>query len=187
MSVGTIDRTADYVVRQAYAADRADRVLAYGRYELPAERVARTQAAHIDAIAAAQGTGDVPPSLDRKPLLSIGARSDAGVTWLQDQYANDRQANAIQAFIREQARLQAHGDAANDLGTIPGMLLLQPYRFAAGVPPIQPSQVAAAASAVPSNVNPVFSIDATRRATEDPLDAMLEKRVPVRRTNGGDT
>ena len=155
MNSGTIDRVGYYAVSEAYASDRAERVLAYARSELHAERAQRTQAAHLGATQVAQEKADVLPPLNQRPLSPIASRPDNGVTWLQDQYANDRQSNAIAAFVRQQARLQAHGDAANDLGTIQGMLLLQPYRFAAVVPPIQPSQLAAAASAVPHNVKPV--------------------------------
>ena len=45
---------------------------------------------------------------------------------------------ANQALRNEQTAQQVRAEAANDLGTIQGLLPLQPYRFSAGLPPALP-------------------------------------------------
>ncbi|MCD0502112.1 hypothetical protein [Bordetella petrii] len=103
--------------------------------------------------------------------------------WLRDLHATHRLNSAVQAFIDEQAMLQARAHAANDLGTIQGLLPLQPYRFAMGNPPLQPQQLAAAAGLAPAAVGPVANVAPLRSATDDALGTGPGARVcdPARR------
>ncbi|MBB1594637.1 hypothetical protein [Achromobacter sp. UMC46] len=95
---------------------RAERLRAQAQTQTPADRVARPQAppfAHClkNAI---QAYHDQLAALDAHSLATHQALRD------------------------EQTAQQVRAEAANDLGTIQGLLPLQPYRFSVGLPLILP-------------------------------------------------
>ena len=118
---------------------------------------------------------------------------------LRDQYAAHCLMHAIEAFHDQQAKLEAQAlagsqalkdeqveqqtraEAANGLGTIQGLLPLQPYRFVAGVPPIMVQQVAAVSGAAPLVVGPVAHAAPLRNATDDALSTHASTRDRARR------
>lgn len=144
----------------------------------------------------------VPPRMAPAPSAGAGLpREGAGASTdpLRDQYTAHCVRNAIRAFQDEQARLQARGEAvsqglkeaqtvlqaraqaANDLGTIAGLLPLQPYRVAAALPPLLPAALVAAASAAQAMVAPVAAAAAPRNATDDALVTDPATRSRTRR------
>ncbi len=115
---------------------------------------------------------------------------------LRDQYTAHCLRNAIRAYHDQQARLDADGvaasqavrrertaqqaraDAANDLGTIQGLLPLQAYRSAAGIAAILPPPSTPATGAAPWSVGPVTEAAKVRGSTDDAFgaDARFAKR-----------
>ncbi|MFY0478512.1 hypothetical protein [Achromobacter marplatensis] len=105
--------------------------------------IAPTGAARINGV----------PDSDRAGRLRAQAHTDRAAS----PFAHCLK-HAVQAFHDQQARLDAHSiavnqaqrdeqtvlearaEAANDLGTIQGLLPLQPYRFAVGPPPLLPQR-----------------------------------------------
>lgn len=179
-------------VRDPYRTERL-------RAQVRTARVARPQApsfARIHAMSqpvAATAAAWQPP---------VGVRKrDPGesVIPLRDQYTAHCLRSAIQAFHDQQARLaarsiaanqaerdgqtelQTRADAANDLGTIQGLLPLQPYRYAVGVPVVLPQQVIAAAGVAQGAVGPVSHAAASRSPTDDAFKAAAMRA----RSHGG--
>lgn len=132
------------------------------------------------------------------PEVPVSVRRDEPVDALRDHYTAHCLSNAIQAFHEQQARLdarsveankaqrdeqtrlQSRADAANDLGTIQGLLPLQPYRYAVGVPPILPQQIAAAAGVGKAAIDPVAQAAILRSTTEDAVGADPTTRARIR-------
>lgn len=159
------------------------------RAQAGSDRVARAQAPSFALIHAARQ----PPAASAAPHERAASGGHGGpgepVDTLRDQYTAHCLQNAIQAFHDRQtmlealaiaanqaqrdelAELQARASAANDLGTIQGLLPLQPYRFAVGVALVVPPQLVAAASAAPAMVGPVAQTAAPRNATDDAYSA----------------
>lgn len=124
------------------------------------------------------------PQPTPKAVIAKHDTPSVPVNPLRDQYTAHCLKNAIQAFHAQQARLEALGlavsralqdeqtalqaraDAANDLGTIQGLLPLQPYRFAVAMPQVIPQLMAAAADVGPLRVGPVNPAATSRGATD---------------------
>lgn len=173
-------------VRDPYRAERL-RVQMQAARGAPAPSFTRPQAERPRAT--------TPPGVTGLARAGAGASVDP----LRDQYTAHCVRNAIRAFHEEQARLQARGaavnqalrdeqtvlqaraGAANDLGTIPALLPLQPYRIAAGQPALLPPALVVAASAAQAMVVPVAAATAPRNATDDALATDPATRARTRR------
>lgn len=141
-----------------------------------AQQFARVQAAKQATAASASAAGQFA----RNKADNAAASTDA----LRDQYTAHCLKLAIQAFHDQQAGLDAHAiavnralrdeqtalqvraDAANDLGTIQGLLPQLPYRFVVGVPPMLPLPLSAAAQPTSATVAPVTQAEKLRSGTE---------------------
>lgn len=141
-----------------------------------AQQFARVQAAKQATAASAPAAGQFA----RIKSDDAAASTDS----LRDQYTAHCLKLAIQAFHDQQARLDAHAievnralrdeqtalqvraDAANDLGTIQGLLPQLPYRFVVGVPPMLPLPLSAAAQPTSATVAPVTQAEKLRSGTE---------------------
>lgn len=161
--------------RDPYRAERL-------RAQMQAARVVPARHAAFARLQASVGRPEPAPILAGPPVHSDGAAVEA----LRDHYTAHCLRNAVQAFRQEQARLlerglavsqalkdeqsalQARAQAANDLGTIQGLLPLQPYRVAAGLPAILPPALVMAASAAQGPaVAAVAAVAAPRNAPDD--------------------
>ena len=179
-------------VRDPYRAERL-------RTQMRADRVARPQAPPFARIQAARPPAVPTAAAPQQPVIVRKDDRDQSVNPLRDQYAAHCLMHAIEAFHDQQAKLeaqalagnqalkdeqveqQARAEAANDLGTIQGLLPLQPYRFVAGVPPIMVQQVAAVSGAAPLVVGPVAHAAPLRNATDDALSTHASTRDRARR------
>lgn len=179
-------------VRDPYRAERL-------RAQMRADRVTRPQAPPFSRIQAARPPAVPTAAAPQKPAIVRQDDRDQSVNPLRDQYAAHCLMNAIEAFHDQQARLeaqalagnqalkdeqveqQARAEAANDLGTIQGLLPLQPYRFVVGVPPIMVQQVAAVSGAAPLVVGPVAHAAPLRNATDDAFGTHTSTRERARR------
>lgn len=179
-------------VRDPYRAERL-------RAQMRADRVARPQAPPFAGIQAARPPAVPTGGAPQKPVIVRKDDRDQSVNPLRDQYAAHCLMHAIEAFHDQQAKLeaqalagnqalkdeqveqQARAEAANDLGTIQGLLPLQPYRVVAGVPPIMVQQVAAVSGAAPLVVGPVAHAAPLRNATDDALSTHASTRDRARR------
>ncbi|MNS66343.1 hypothetical protein D3C72_995530 [compost metagenome] len=74
--------------------------------------------------------------------------------------------------------LQARADAANDLGTIQGLLPQQVFRYTVGVPPFLAQQMTGTAGAAQMMVGPVAEAAKPRGSTDDAFGAGLPDRRP---------
>lgn len=200
-----IDAVRDpYRLERLHAQSRADRAM-----RTRAAEFARIHAAHAQAVSAPPATAAFQPTPPAAPTATASSappaaapKKDApGVALepLRDQYTAHCLKLAIQAFRDEQARLQARtvatnraerdaqaalqarAEAANDLGTIQGLLPQLPYRFVAGLPAILPSQTVAAPGPAPITVGPVAQAAALRNATDDALAGDPAQRARNRR------
>lgn len=163
MSAKAIDPMGSVRIDDVRDPYRAERLRAQARTERAG--FARTQAA---ALALAQAGRSQAAATAASPQRGAGAgRPAVGVPLdrLGDQYTAHCLRNAIQAFHDAQARLLARGiannqavreeqaalraraDAANDLGTIQGLLPLQAHRIAASLPLLLPPPLAVAGAA----------------------------------------
>ena len=152
-----------------------------------AQHAARTQAqqfARIHSTRQATAAAAATPSATRQSSSPNADVPGASIDPLRDQYTAHCLKLAIQAFHDQQARLDAHAiavnralrdeqtalqaraDAANDLGTIQGLLPQLPYRFVVGVPPMLPLPLSAAAQPAPAMVAPVNHAEKLRSSTE---------------------
>ncbi|SSW72420.1 hypothetical protein [Achromobacter agilis] len=102
---------------------------------------------HADAVPARSA---IPPALDT----------------LRDQYADTRMRRAIADYAAQSAA-PAQGANANDLGTIEGLMPLQPYRVAMGNPQVHEWQAAATVKAGGAGIPKVANIGATENATDN--------------------
>lgn len=192
MSISAIDRIAPASIDAVRDPYRAERVRAEMRASTQAARAesarfervqaARAEAARADAVRARAATA-APAG---KPLAIVAGDPANGVDRLREQFSSDRLRSAVQAFHDEQAELQARATAANDLGTIEGLLPLQPYRVAMGNPPVQPQQLAAAAGLAPAMVSPVANVAALRNTTDDALSTDPDTRARAHRIDKTD-
>ncbi|WP_241130834.1 hypothetical protein [Achromobacter xylosoxidans] len=163
MSAKAIDPMGSVRIDDVRDPYRAERLRAQARTERAG--FARTQVA---ALALAQAGRSQAAATAASPQRGAGAgRPAVGVSLdrLGDQYTAHCLRNAIQAFHDAQARLLARGiannqalreeqaalraraDAANDLGTIQGLLPLQAHRIAASLPLLLPPPLAVVAGA----------------------------------------
>ncbi|SSW70025.1 hypothetical protein [Achromobacter agilis] len=187
IEVGQIDD-----IRDCYRAEPV-------RAQTRADRVARPQVPPFALIPAA---AHQPPAATAAPTArAVRARQNGpgdSVNPLRDQYAAHCLKNAIQAFHDQQARLdalaaaadraqqdelaalQARAEAANDLGTIQGLLPLQTYRFAVGIALILPQHAAPAAGAAHAVVSPVAPAATPRGATDDAFGSDPAARARAR-------
>jgi uncharacterized protein YukE len=158
---------------------------------------------HPDRVAHAQASPFAPARALRQPAAttsgpSAGVASHDGMSVhrLRDQYTAHCLRNAVLAYHAQQARLQeraiavnralrdeqaalqARADAANDLGTIQGLMPQQIHRHAVGVPPIVAPPFTAAAGVGQASVAPVADIAKTRSATENALPPAAARREP---------
>ncbi|NMU92015.1 hypothetical protein HGQ98_20295 [Achromobacter ruhlandii] len=155
-------------VRDPYRAERL-RVQMQAARGAPAPSFTRPQAERPRAT--------TPPGVTGLARAGAGASVDP----LRDQYTAHCVRNAIRAFHEEQARLQARAGAAKDLGTIPALLPLQPYRIAAAQPALLPPALVVAASAAQAMVAPVAAATAPCNATDDALATDPATRARTRR------
>lgn len=194
-----IDAVRDpYRLERLHAQLRTDRAM-----RARAAAFSRIHAAQTQAVAASQPTPPAAPAATASSAPRAAApKMDApGIALepLRDQYTAHCLKLAIQAFRDEQARLQARtvatnraerdaqaalqarAEAANDLGTIQGLLPQLPYRFVAGLPAILPSQIVAAPGPAPITVGPVAQAAALRNAIDDALAGDPAQRARNRR------
>ncbi|KAA5923062.1 hypothetical protein F1536_17280 [Achromobacter xylosoxidans] len=197
MSAKAIDPMGSVRIDDVRDPYRAERLRAQARTERAG--FARTQAA---ALALAQAGRSQAAATAASPQRGAGAgRPAVGVPLdrLGDQYTAHCLRNAIQAFHDAQARLLARGiannqalreeqaalraraDAANDLGTIQGLLPLQAHRIAAGLSLLLPPPPMTAAGAAPAAVGPVGRAATLRSATDDAGASDPAVRVRARR------
>lgn len=171
---------------------RSERVRALAQ----TERAGRPQASSFARLRAAQQPAAATAAALRPPADVSKHDPGESIDQLRGQYTAHCLRAAIQAFHDQQARLearsialnraerdeqterQARADAANDLGTIQGLLPLQPYRFAAGVPLILPQPWVAAADGAQSMAAQVAP---SRGATDEALNADSATRARSRR------
>ena len=174
-AIDPIGHTRIDTVPDAFRAQHAART--------QAQQFARIQAARQAAAAAAAAATPATSATRQSSSPNIdvpGASTDP----LRDQYTAHCLKLAIQAFHDQQARLdthaiavnralrdeqtalQARADAANDLGTIQGLLPQLPYRFVVGVPPMLPLPLSAAAQPTSAMVAPVTPTEKRRSSTE---------------------
>ncbi|MFY1877813.1 hypothetical protein ACOTF3_17680 [Achromobacter xylosoxidans] len=134
-------------VRDPYRAERL-------RAQAWTERAgfARTQVA-ATAASPQRGAGAGRPAVG-VPLDRLGDQYTAHCLRNAIQAFHDAQARLLargiannQALREEQAALRARADAANDLGTIQGLLPLQAHRIAASLPLLLPPPLAVVAGA----------------------------------------
>ncbi|MNQ34275.1 hypothetical protein D3C85_477270 [compost metagenome] len=177
MSLSAIEQRGPVRADEARDPYLAERVGVHTR----ADRAARTQSASFERIHAARKLAAATAAPAPKAVTESEDTPGAPIDRLRDQYVAHCLMSAILAFRKEQATLQERADAANDLGTIQGLLPLQPYRIALGDPHIQPQQVAAAASVAPAMVGPVANMAALRNATDDALGTHPATRARTRR------
>lgn len=151
-----------------------------------AQHAARPQAQQFARIHAARQAVPAAAATPSRQANKTG-RDEAGASLnpLRDAYTAHCLKLAIQAFHDQQARLDAHAiavnralrdeqtalqvraEAANDLGTIQGLLPQLPYRFVVGVPPMLPLPLSAAAQPTSATVAPVNQAEKLRSGTED--------------------
>lgn len=172
-AVDPIGHTRIDTVPDPYRAQHAARA--------QAQQFARIHSARQATVAATAAAATSAAWQSASPKADVpGASTDP----LRDQYTAHCLKLAIQAFHDQQARLDAHAiavnralrdeqtalqaraDAANDLGTIQGLLPQQPYRFVVGVPPMLPLPLSVAAHATPTIVAPVTHTEKLRSSTE---------------------
>ncbi|CAB3822435.1 hypothetical protein ACUDCK_18560 [Achromobacter sp. CF-sbj1-Ac2-l] len=200
-----IDAVRDpYRLERLHAQLRTDRAMRARAAAFSRIHAAQTQA--VSATAAVAASQPPPPAAPAATASSApraaAPKMDApGIALepLRDQYTAHCLKLAIQAFRDEQARLQARtvatnraerdaqaalqarAEAANDLGTIQGLLPQLPYRFVAGLPAILPSQTVAAPGPAPITVGPVAQAAALRNAIDDALAGDPAQRARNRR------
>lgn len=172
-AVDPIGHTRIDTVPDPYRAQHAARV--------QAQQFARLHSARQATVAAATSAATSATRQSASPKADVpGASMDP----LRDQYTAHCLKLAVQAFHDQQARLDAHAiavnralrdeqtalqvraDAANDLGTIQGLLPQLPYRFVVGVPPMLPLPLSPAAQPTPTMVAPVTQAEKLRSSTE---------------------
>lgn len=169
-------RTDD--ARDPYRAERL-------RAQTRAERVARPQAAQFARLQAVRHAASAVATSNPKLPVDRSADAGASINSFGDAYTAHCLQLAIKAYHAQQARQevralaankaardemtkqQARAEAANDLGTIQGLLPQQAYRYATGVPPIVEEQMSAAASVAPGMVRPVAAAAKARSSTDD--------------------
>ncbi|CAB3843219.1 hypothetical protein LMG26846_01584 [Achromobacter insuavis] len=200
-----IDAVRDpYRLERLHAQLRTDRAMRARAAEFSRIHAAQAQAVSATAAAAtSQPTSPAAPAstASSAPPSAAPKMDPPGIALepLRDQYTAHCLKLAIQAFRDEQARLQARtvatnraerdaqaalqarAEAANDLGTIQGLLPQLPYRFVAGLPAILPSQTVAASGPAPITVGLVAQAAALRNATDDALAGDPAQRARNRR------
>ncbi|CAB3684063.1 MAG: hypothetical protein J0I68_03040 [Achromobacter sp.] len=204
-----IDAVRDpYRLERLHAQLRTDRAMRARAAEFSRIHAAQAQAVSATAAAAAAAATSQPTppaapasTASSAPPAAAPKMDPPGIALepLRDQYTAHCLKLAIQAFRDEQARLQARtvainraerdaqaalqarAEAANDLGTIQGLLPQLPYRFVAGLPAILPSQTVAAPGPAPITVGPVAQAAALRNATDDALAGDPAQRARNRR------
>lgn len=162
---------------------RAERLLAQSR----AESAARAKGPTFARLHAARQTDAAASAPNRLSFTEGDAAAGTSVNSLRDSYTAhclklaiaayhaqrarlEARALAVNQALRdEQAMLQARAQAANDLGTIQGLLPQLAYRYAAGVPPVVAQQWAAVAAVAPDVVGPVAPAAKPRTGTERPF------------------
>ncbi|MNX83319.1 hypothetical protein D3C86_1150790 [compost metagenome] len=178
-------------VRDPYRAEQL-------RAQMRADRVVRPQASQFARIQAARQSGMATTSSVQKAVIVRKDDPGESVNPLRDQYTAHCLMNAIQAFHDQQARLealalavnqalkdeqttlQARAEAANDLGTIQGLLPLQSYRYAIRLPQILSQQLAAAAGVSQVMVAPVSHAATSRSTTDDAFSTDPTTRARTR-------
>ncbi|QVQ24698.1 hypothetical protein [Achromobacter deleyi] len=189
-AVDPIGRVRVDDVRDPYRAEQL-------RAQMRADRVARPQAPFA-RIQATRQLGMAAAASVQKPVVVRKDDPDESINPLRDQYTAHCLMNAIQAFHDQQARLealvvavnqalkdeqvtlQARAEAANDLGTIQGLLPQQPYRYAVGIPQILPQQLAAATGASQVMVAPVTHAATSRSTTDNAFGTDPDTRARTR-------
>ncbi|EHK66748.1 hypothetical protein [Achromobacter arsenitoxydans] len=185
MSTHTIDPIGAAGIDDVRDPYRAERL----RAQIRAGHAARVQVSQFQRMQAARKpVAAATPSGPKTSISTKGSHLESA-TALRDDYTAHCLKAAIQAFHDQQARLdaraieinqamkaeqtmlQARAEAANDLGTIQGLLRLQPYRYSVGIPPILAQQLTAMASAAQAAVHPVAQTAKPRSSTEDAADA----------------
>ncbi|MEN4918480.1 hypothetical protein ABE485_07395 [Achromobacter spanius] len=174
-------------VRDPYRAERL-------REQMRAGHAARPQAAQFQRLQAARKPAAAAPGQRPEIARTHGPATSANA--LRDDYTAHCLKAAIQAFHDQQARLdaraialnqalkdeqtllQARAEAANDLGTIQGLLPQQAYRYTAGVPPFLAQQMTGTAGAAQMMVGPVAEAAKPRGSTDDAFGAGLPDRRP---------
>lgn len=176
-------------VRDPYRAERL-------HAQIRAGHAARAQASQFQRMQSARkpAAAATPPGL--KPDISTKDSHLESATALRDDYTAHCLKAAIQAFHDQQARLdaraielnqafkdeqtllQARAEAANDLGTIQGLLPQQPYRYTVGIPPVLAQPLTATAGVAQTMVGPVEHAAKPRSSTQEPFSADVSHRRP---------
>lgn len=167
-------------VRDPYRAERL-------RAQARAERAARPQEPSFARIQAARQPAAATKASLQRPAGVRKQDPGESIDQLRGQYTAHCLRNAVLAFHDQQVRLEARAiavnqaerdaqterqtraDAANDLGTIQGLLPQQPYRYAAGVPLVLPQPLIAVVAPTQIAVDPVTRAAASRSTTDDAL------------------
>lgn len=163
MSAQAIDPMGSVRIDDVRDPYRAERLRAQARTERAG--FARTQAVALALAHAGRSQAVATAALPQRGAGAAKPAVGLSLDRLGDQYTAHCLRNAIQAFRDAQARLQARdiannqalreeqavlrarADAANDLGTIQGLLPLQAHRVAAGLPLLLPPPLAVVAGA----------------------------------------
>ncbi|MFD4841494.1 hypothetical protein ACFWP0_28595 [Achromobacter sp. NPDC058515] len=149
---------------QSYAARQAQRS-AQAQDAWEAQRIARAQAAKAALPAHATAPGHHRDLAAHTPLAIAATAPD--VDELRYQYADFRLRRAVEDFSAQPDPVAQRAGSANDLGTIEGLLPLQPYRVAMGNPQVQELQAAVAMKAAGLGIPKVANIGATENVTDN--------------------
>lgn len=149
-----------------------------------AQHAARAHAQQFARIHSTRQAAAATPPATRQSSSPNADVPGASIDPLRDQYTAHCLKLAVQAFHDQQARLDAHAiavnralrdeqtalqvraDAANDLGTIQGLLPQLPYRFVVGVPPMLPLPLSPAAQPTSTMVAPETQAEKLGSSTE---------------------
>lgn len=159
---------------------RAERL----RTQTRTDRASRSQTAQFAWLPGVRNAGSRATASNPKLPIDPGAEARAAINSLGEAYTTHCLKLAIEAYHAQQARQEAHAlatsravkeeiakqqaraEAANDLGTIQGLLPQQAYRYATGVPPVV-AEMSAATVVAPGMVGPVAAAANARSSTDD--------------------
>ncbi|MDH1521239.1 hypothetical protein [Achromobacter mucicolens] len=169
------------------------------RAQTHTERAARPQATRFIPLPAVRNAASEaiasPPKLPIEPVT----KTRSAINPLGEAYTAHCLKLAIEAYHAQQARQVAHAqaanlaaqeemskqqartNAANDLGTIQGLLPQQAYRYAAGVPPVVAEQMSVAAFVAPDRVGPVAAAAKARSSTDEAHGRELDRAAKAAR------
>lgn len=169
-AIDSLDAVRIDAVHNPYLAERVR-----GQSRVDLDRLERARA--YASVQAEQAASAPAPQASLQNLID----PNVNLNQFRDKYAEHNLSSAIEAFHKEQAALQARADAEHDLGTIQGVLPLQPYRIAVAAPPVVAQQIAAVVNNLKPEVMPVRNVDGLRNASDDALSSDATTRARTRR------